>query len=88
MPTLTIRRVPDEDHERLKRRAAAHGRSVEEEVRQLIRESTQIRPKHTPAERLKIAKEIQERWAYLRPKLSVDQYLAEKREAVANGLEE
>lgn len=36
MGTLTIRRVDDELYERLRRRAAANGRSMEEEVRVML----------------------------------------------------
>ena len=37
MAMLTIRRIPDETHRALKHRAQANGRSVEEEVRQILR---------------------------------------------------
>lgn len=36
MATLVIRNVEDSLHARLKKQAAAHGRSMEEEVRQLL----------------------------------------------------
>ncbi|NJS35980.1 MAG: plasmid stabilization protein [Brachymonas sp.] len=36
MHTLTIRRVPDQLHHSLKMRAAAHGRSAEAEVREIL----------------------------------------------------
>ena len=36
MAMLTIRRIPDETHRALKQRAQANGRSVEEEVRQIL----------------------------------------------------
>ena len=36
MATLVIRHVDDSLHARLKKQAAAHGRSMEEEVRQLL----------------------------------------------------
>ncbi len=36
MKTLTIRQVPDEVHDALRLKAAANGRSMEEEVRALI----------------------------------------------------
>lgn len=83
MPTLTIRRVPDEDHERLKRRAAAHGRSVEQELRNLIHEAGLRLPKVDVEERKKRIAEIQSHWAHLRDRLSVDKYLEEKRAEVA-----
>lgn len=36
MASLTIRNIPDDAKRRLRLRAAAHGRSMEEEARQLI----------------------------------------------------
>jgi plasmid stability protein len=36
MASLTIRNIPDEAKRRFRQRAAAHGRSMEEEARQLI----------------------------------------------------
>lgn len=36
MAMLTIRRIPDETHRALKHRAKTNGRSVEEEVRQIL----------------------------------------------------
>ena len=37
MPTMTIRNVDDQLTQRLRFRAAAHGRSVEDEVRDILR---------------------------------------------------
>ena len=39
MASLTIRNIPDEAKRRFRQRAAAHGRSMEEEARQLIIEA-------------------------------------------------
>ena len=36
MASLTIRNIPDDAKQRFRERAAAHGRSMEEEARQLI----------------------------------------------------
>ena len=36
MATLTVRNVPDEVHRALRERAARHGRSTEEEVREIL----------------------------------------------------
>jgi plasmid stability protein len=44
MATLVIRNVEPKLHARLKRRAAARGHSVEEEVRQLLRDSLAAEP--------------------------------------------
>lgn len=38
MPTMTIRGLDDETHARLRVRAAQHGRSMEAEVRAVLRE--------------------------------------------------
>ena len=40
MASLTIRNIPDDAKRRFRQRAAAHGRSMEEEARQLIIEAT------------------------------------------------
>lgn len=37
MPNLNIRRLDEQTHSRLRVRAAQHGRSMEEEARQIIR---------------------------------------------------
>lgn len=39
MASLTVRNIPDEAKRRFRQRAAAHGRSMEEEARQLIVEA-------------------------------------------------
>lgn len=39
MGSITIRRLDDELKERLRRRAASHGRSMEDEVREMLRTS-------------------------------------------------
>ena len=39
MGSITIRRLDDELKERLRRRAASHGRSMEDEVREILRTS-------------------------------------------------
>lgn len=39
MASLNIRKLDDETHARLRIRAAQHGRSMEEEARQLLREA-------------------------------------------------
>lgn len=44
MATLVIRNVDDAVHTRLKARAAAHGRSMEEEVRIILRQSLATAP--------------------------------------------
>lgn len=44
MPTLVIRNVEDNLHARLKARAAAQGRSMEEEARQVLRAGLEAEP--------------------------------------------
>lgn len=44
MPTLVIRNVEDGLHARLKQDAAAHGVSMEEEVRRILRERLAVAP--------------------------------------------
>ena len=57
MPTLTIRNLPDDLIERLKAAAERSGRSMEEEVRELLRGKY--------AARAAIARRIRERWSEL-----------------------
>lgn len=49
MPTLVIRNVDDRLHATLKRQALAHGRSMEEEVRSILRERLAVAPIEVPA---------------------------------------
>ena len=42
MPAVTVRNLPDETHRALKQLAAAHGRSTEAEIRQILEEA--VRP--------------------------------------------
>jgi plasmid stability protein len=56
MATLTVRNVDDEVLENLKRQAKRNGRSVEAEVRQILKQH--VRPKLTPAEFQALAREI------------------------------
>jgi|ERR1700733_8676 len=43
MPTLTIRNLPEDVHDELRREAAAHRRSMEEEARRTLAERYQTR---------------------------------------------
>jgi antitoxin FitA len=52
MPSLTVRKLPDETHRALRVRAAHHGRSAEAEVRAILEEAVR------PANRLKIGTEL------------------------------
>jgi plasmid stability protein len=48
MATLTIRRLDDALHESLRRRAAANGHSMEEEVRQMLADHLRREPESQP----------------------------------------
>ena len=61
MATITIRNLSDELIERLKLRAARNGRSMEQEVRELLRERCMTKPE--------AVQRIRERWKSL-PKTS------------------
>ena len=54
MPTLTIRNLPDELVDRLKKTAASHGRSMEQEVRLLLQTRY--------AERSELLGKVRDRW--------------------------
>jgi antitoxin FitA len=59
MPTLTIRKVPGAVIERLKRAAARRGRSMEQEVRELLEQRY--------ARREEVLKAIRKSWRDLPP---------------------
>lgn len=58
MPTLTIRSVPPRVVQSLKALASRHGRSMEQEVRDLIEEHV--------AERLAVLEQIEASWSHQR----------------------
>lgn len=57
MASITVRNLPDEVHRALRVRAAAHGRSTEAEVRDILAKAA------LPEERLKIGTELRKFWA-------------------------
>ena len=57
MATLTIRNLPDEVHDALRRRAAAHRRSMEAEARAVLQAAVASRP--TEAERARAVADLQ-----------------------------
>ena len=59
MATLTIRQVDDKTKSKLRVRAAQHGRSMEEEAREILRSALRT----SPAARGNLAKAIRERFA-------------------------
>jgi plasmid stability protein len=87
MATLTIRNVDERTHKALRLRAAEHGRSVEEEVRRILAEQTsqpqEYRNPKTPEEIAEAVRALQEHFAPLRGRYSVDQFIAEKRAEAA-----
>lgn len=45
MAAMTVRNIPEDIHKALKRRAKQHGRSAEAEVRSILREALEEKPK-------------------------------------------
>jgi antitoxin FitA len=62
MAAITIRRLSDQTHERLKARAARAGRSTEAEIRAILEEAT---APAQPKERIKLGDEIHQRFKKL-----------------------
>lgn len=82
MATLTIRNLPDEVHDALRRQAAEHRRSMEAEAREVLRSA--VAPRPNEAERsaaiarlramgAEIAAQLPEGWSL------VDELIAERR---------
>jgi plasmid stability protein len=61
MATLTIRQLDDKTKSKLRVRAAQHGRSMEEEAREILRSALRI----SPAGRENLANAIRQRFAPL-----------------------
>ncbi len=87
MATLTIRNLPDATHQALRERAARHGRSMEEEVRQII--DAAVGPPSADAD---IAARVAKAQALVRemfggelPRGRVDAFIAERRAAAERG---
>ncbi len=99
MPTVTVRNIPESDLAALRVRAAEHGRSMEAEVRELIRQAAPSAPKIAPprledlppvppevAARVERAQALmREAWGGELPKGRVDAFLAERRAAAERG---
>ncbi len=80
--TLTIRKVPATDHDSLRQRAAKHGRSMEEEARQILHEALRFQtPNLEPFRRLR--DRIRARNGGEMPKGEVDAFLRERRAEAA-----
>ena len=82
MATLTIRNLPDDVHDALRRRAAEHQRSMEAEARVVLADAVAARP-----DRREVGEIFEAFWASSPPKRpgepegwsGVDEFLAEKR---------
>jgi plasmid stability protein len=78
MATLTIRNLPDEIYDRLRKRAAENKRSMEAEARDLMAKA--LPPKIHHEEALRRLREMIERLPpEAQEKISVDSFLAERR---------
>jgi plasmid stability protein len=89
MATLNIRNLPDEVHQRLRVRAAEHGRSMEAEARAILAETCApgARPRLSREELLAKTRELQafiaKRHGGNKPKNVVDEFIAERRREAA-----
>lgn len=87
MATLTVRNLPPEVHDGLRRRAAGNRRSVEAEVREVLRAAVSAdtpRPAPDPAVQRKALAELRAMGAELKARLPegwslVDELIAERR---------
>lgn len=80
--TLTIRKVPAADHESLRLRAAKHGRSMEEEARQILHEALRFGAPNLDRFR-RMRDRIRARHGGEMPTGEVDAFLRERREEAA-----
>lgn len=86
MSTLTIRKLPADDHESLRIRAARNGRSMEEEARQILHAALrEDSPNLEPFRRLR--ERIRARHGGELPKGEVDALLRERRAEAAREAE-
>jgi plasmid stability protein len=99
MATLTVRNIPDEDLAALRVRAAMHGRSMEAEVREMIRQPVSEEPRIQPprledlppvppevrARVERVQAMVREAFGGAMPKGRVDAFLAERRAAAERG---
>jgi plasmid stability protein len=80
MATLTIRNLPDDLRDRIRREAAEHGRSMEEEARRAL--ADRFRPKRSPEEIKRMIDELHAKVPPLPPGAKMDRtdaFLASKR---------
>lgn len=81
MATLTIRNLPDTVRDRLRVRAAEHGRSMEAEAREVLVAAVQEKGRASPEEIAEHIRRVQERVRAVVPAgvSLVDELLAERR---------
>lgn len=77
MAVLTIRNLPDEVRERLRRRAALAGHSMEAEVRSILERASAEQEQRQSAEALRDW--VRKHYGSDRPKNVVDDFIAERR---------
>jgi len=87
MATLTVRNLPDATRDAIRIAAARHGRSMEAEVRMALETTFKsAKPVLTPQERLaRIDAAVLEAYAGKRPDWTVDDFIAERRQAAERG---
>lgn len=83
MATLTVRNLPDDVHTALRVRAAKAGRSMEEEVRQLIESA--VKPSDVDARVARAQAKVREMFGGELPKGRVDAFIAERRAEAERG---
>jgi|SRR5689334_1496978 len=77
MGVLNIRNLPDDVHQRLRERAAANGRSMESEAREIIADACAKAPRTTTVEELQAL--VDRLYAGRKPKSAVDDLIRERR---------
>ncbi|HEX6143570.1 MAG TPA: Arc family DNA-binding protein [Geminicoccaceae bacterium] len=87
MATLSIRKLPDEVHRRLRMRAAEHGRSMEAEARAIL-EAAVAKPGHdapdgAPPAIHRLQTYVDQFYGESKPANVVDEFLVERRQEAA-----
>jgi plasmid stability protein len=87
MATLNIRNLPDQVHQRLRVRAAEHGRSMEAEARAILSAACATEKPPSSESAMARAKRLQafvnKLYGGRQPKTVVDELIAERRRAAA-----
>lgn len=87
MATLTVRNLPDTTRDAIRVAAARHGRSMEAEVRVVLEATFKpVKPQLTVQERLaRINTAVLKAYGGQRPDWTVDDFIAERRQAAERG---